>query len=72
LKTYRLTQIYEGELRAIYFFFTLVILNYIIQTFISDIHNSMEFYVFIAIIIKTVLLAPKLAEEKQAAELSHE
>jgi hypothetical protein len=66
LKTYRLTQIYEGELKAIYFFFTLVILNYIIQTFISDIHNNMEFYVFMAVIIKTTLLAPKLAREKQS------
>lgn len=65
LKTYRLTQIYTGELKAIYFFFTLVILNYIIQTFISDIHNNMEFYVFMAIIIKTVLLAPKLALEEK-------
>lgn len=65
LKTYRLTQIYTGELKAIYFFFTLIILNYIIQTFISDIHNNMEFYVFMALIIKTVLLAPKLAQETQ-------
>lgn len=68
LKTYRLTQIYEGELKAIYFFFTLVVLNYIIQTFISDIHSNMEFYVFMAIIIKTVLLAPKLAQETQNSQ----
>jgi len=67
LKTYRLTQIYSGELKAVYGFFTLVILNYLIQTFISDIHNSMEFYVFMAVIIKTVLLAPKLAEEKEGS-----
>lgn len=71
LKTYRLTQIYEGDLRAIYFFFTLLILNFIIQTFISDIHNSMEFYVYLALIIKTVLLAPKLATEKQDIEVTH-
>ncbi len=61
LRTYRLTQIYTGELKATYVFFTLIILNYIIQTFISDIHYSMEFYLFLAIIIKTTLMAPKLA-----------
>lgn len=65
LRTYKLTQIYSGELKATYVFFTLIILNYFIQAFISDIHNSMEFYVFMAIIIKVVMLAPKLAKQQE-------
>ena len=59
LKTYRLTLIYKDELRAVFIFFTLIILNYITQTFMSDIHTNMEFYVFLAIIIKSILVFSK-------------
>jgi len=65
LRTYKLTQIYSGDLKGVYVFFTLILLNYIIQTFISDIHYSMEFYLFMAIIIKVVILAPKLAKQQE-------
>jgi O-antigen ligase len=41
LKTYKLTLFYEGELRGVFILFTLIILNYFIQAFGSDIHYSM-------------------------------
>lgn len=56
LKTYRLSMTYKNEMRNFFIFFTLIILNFIIQAFVSDIHLSIEFYVMMALIIKSTLL----------------
>ncbi|MFO0358012.1 MAG: O-antigen ligase family protein [Sphingobacteriaceae bacterium] len=56
LKTYKLSMIYTDEMKNVFVFFTLIILNFIIQAFVSDIHLSVEFYVMMAFILKSTLL----------------
>jgi O-antigen ligase len=65
LKIYKLAQSKDVELKTFYYYFTLILIFFIIQSFISDIHNSIEFYAFAAIITKVVLLGPKIGAIKQ-------
>jgi hypothetical protein len=55
IKSYSLVQLCAREHKPYFIFITLLVLNFFIQAFVSDIHNSPEFYAFMAIALKSVL-----------------
>lgn len=54
MSIYKMSQLADNEHKPYFVFLTLIILNFIIQAFISDIHNSQEFYALTAIAMKLV------------------
>lgn len=55
MRTYKMSQLADADHKPFFVFLTLIVLNFIIQAFISDIHNSQEFYALTAIAMKSVL-----------------
>ncbi len=55
LRTYKMSQLADEANKPVFIFLTLLVLNFIFQAFVSDIHNSQEFYALAAILVKSVL-----------------
>jgi O-antigen ligase len=55
MRIYKMSQLTDDENKPFFVILTVIILNFIIQAFISDIHNSQEFYALAVLALKSVL-----------------